>query len=348
MKVLRTAVIGLGRIGWGWHIPEINRHDGFELVSAMDTNLERLAELKEKYGVNGYTDLKEMMDAEKPDLVVVASPTHLHKEHIITAMEYGADVFSDKPVAKNIAEVHEIYEASKRLGRKIMVYQPHRVNAICNTFKKILKEGKIGPLFMLKRANSDYCRRNDWQALKEYGGGMINNYGAHFIDQMRYIVEEDINIKTCMCRTVATLGDADDVVKVVMESESGIMLDLDINQAAGYQIIPWMAFGKYGSIKAYQEYGKGDDYVFHVKYIIPEECPPLEMQTGLAAEQRKYSVDLPLPWHEEIVPIVKENEIDFYEKCYDFFALDEEPFVPFEQTVRLMTLIDECRTIAGV
>jgi len=344
MKILRTAVIGLGRIGWNLHIPKIISNEGFELVAAVDTNMDRINELREKYNVNGYTDVKEMLDAEHPDLVVVASPTHLHKDHAILAMEHGADVFCDKPVAKNIDEVYEMREASERFGRKIMVYQPHRAFAVVNSLKKVIAEGKIGPLFMIKRSNSGYIRRNDWQALKQYGGGMLNNYGAHFIDQLRYIVEEDFSIKTSMCNCVATVGDADDVVKVIMESESGIMLDLDINQAAAYPITGWMVFGKYGTILSEKD---GTDE-FKVKYIIPEECPPIELQTGLAAAERKYSVDPPLPWHEETVKVSPEDEIDFYEKCYEFFAEDKPPFVPFEQTIQLMTLIDECHKISGM
>ncbi len=344
MKIVRTAVIGLGRIGWGFHIPQIVSHEGFKLVAAVDTSSERLDELKEKYNVNGYTDLKKMLDSENPDLVVIASPTHLHKDHAIMAMEHGADVFCDKPVAKTLAEVYEMRDAAERLGRKIMAYQPHRATAQANTLKKIIAENKIGQIFMIKRANSGYSRRNDWQALKEYGGGMLNNYGAHFIDQLRYIVEENLNVAICMCDCVATLGDADDVVKVVMKSESGIMLDLDINQAASYPITEWMVFGKYGTIMLREDVGNE----FKVKYIIPEECPPIEMQVGLAASGRKYSDDPELPWHEETITVTRENEIDFYAKCYEYFALDKESFVPFEQTVQLMKLINECHDIAGV
>lgn len=344
MKILRTAVVGLGRIGWALHVPQILSHDGFELVAAVDTNSERLEEFKNKYGANGYADFEEMLNCENPDLVVIASPTHLHKDQAIAAMEHGADVFCDKPVAKTLDEVYAMGDAAKRFGRKIMVYQPHRAFAVVNTLKKIIAENKIGQIFMIKRANSGYTRRNDWQALKQYGGGMLNNYGAHFIDQLRYIVEEDLSVVSCMCDCVATLGDADDVVKLVMKSKSGIMLDLDINQATAYPVTGWTVFGKYGTILSEMD-GTNE---FKVKYIIPEECPPIEMQEGLAAAGRKYSQDPPLPWHEEIVQVEEENAIDFYEKCYEYFALDKEAFVPFEQTVKLMSLIDECHNIAGV
>ena len=81
MKILKTAVIGLGRIGWGTHIPKIlAKPDRFALTAVVDLSQERLAEAKEKYGVNGYTDIPSMVEAEHPDLVVIASPTHLHQD----------------------------------------------------------------------------------------------------------------------------------------------------------------------------------------------------------------------------------------------------------------------------
>jgi len=340
MKVLRTAVIGLGRIGWNLHIPQIIAHDGFELVAAVDTKSERLNELEEKYSVNGYTDVKEMLDAEHPDLVVVASPTHLHKDHAILAMEHGADVFCDKPVAKNIDEVYEMREASERFGRKIMVYQPHRAFAVVNSLKKVIAEGKIGPLFMIKRSNSGYIRRNDWQALKQYGGGMLNNYGAHFIDQMIYLAREDVESIYCTSHNIATLGDAEDVVKAVLTMKSGVTIDIDINNATAHMIAPWMIFGKYGTIVAEgSSYAQTDSFV--VKYYDPADMPELTLDESLSAEGRRYNNDVPVPWKEEIVPVTPEDAVIFYDKVYEYFALNGKPFVPVEETLRVMELLEE-------
>ena len=58
MKKIRAAVVGLGRIGWGTHIPNIlKKPDCFQLAAVVDLSEERLAEAKEKYGVPGYRDV---------------------------------------------------------------------------------------------------------------------------------------------------------------------------------------------------------------------------------------------------------------------------------------------------
>lgn len=129
MKKIKVAVIGLGRIGWGFHLPQIAGHGGFHLISAADTSEERLLEAKEKYSITGYTDYIEMYEKEKPDLVVIASPTLFHREQAIEAMEHGIDVFLDKPMAMDLKEADDIINTMERTGRKLMVYQPHRVTA---------------------------------------------------------------------------------------------------------------------------------------------------------------------------------------------------------------------------
>jgi hypothetical protein len=43
----------------------------------------------------------------------------------------------------------------------------------------------LGEVFCIRRCYQDYRRRSDWQALLENHGGMLNNYGAHYVDQVR-------------------------------------------------------------------------------------------------------------------------------------------------------------------
>ena len=121
-KVLKTAVVGLGRIGWQFHLPEACAHEGFDVVAVVDPLEERLAEAKAEFGVDGYEQFDEMLSAASPDLVVIASPTHFHAPQAIAAMEAGADVFCNKPLAPDLEKADEIIAAMGRTGRKLMMY----------------------------------------------------------------------------------------------------------------------------------------------------------------------------------------------------------------------------------
>ena len=339
MKVLRTGVAGLGRVGWQVHAPQVDAHEGFAFVAAVDPLEERRQEAVERYGARGYGSYEEMLAQEALDLVVIASPTPYHAEQAIAAFERGCDVFCDKPVAPTLAETDRMIDAMRAHGRKLMVYQPHRARAETVALQAILALGWIGPVYMIKIARTSYMRRNDWQAFRQYGGGMLNNYGAHYIDLLLHLSGSRATHVSCATRAVATLGDAEDVVKAVIETESGTILDLDINMASAHGMRPWQVLGQRGSIVLDEA-----EKAWQVRYYREEALGEGVVHTELAAPQRKYgNIDETIPWEEITVPVAEYEAVDYYAQCYRFYALDEAPYVPVEETREVMRVLEMCR-----
>jgi len=341
VKTLKTAVVGLGRIGWQFHIPSIIGHEQqFSLAAVVDVSQERLAEAQETYCVSGYTDIAEMIRAEKPDLVVIASPTHLHREHACAAMKMGVDVFLDKPMAQDYESAMEIARCARETGRKLMVYQPHRATPVVNQLRRIIESGKLGRLVALQLAAHQYTRRADWQAFRKYGGGMLNNYGAHYIDVLLHLSRDRVKRLFCVKDAVATLGDADDVARVMFQTERGITLDLDINQAAAVAKPTWAVYGQYGAVMSQtDEQGKTR---LCLRWYDPEKLPKLEASEALAAKNRQYSSDVPIPWVTEEIAVDAADAVDFYGKVYEYYAEGKAPYVPIEETLYVMDLIRQC------
>jgi predicted dehydrogenase len=338
MKRLRTAVVGLGRIGWQYHIPSIRRNNGFELIAVVDPLPDRLREAELQFGVRTYSNLEVLFGTADVDLLVVASPTEFHAGHTVHGFEHGCDVFCEKPLACTLTEANVMLEAMERTGRKLMVYQPHRGGSDILALQDLLQRDLIGPVYVLKRAWSGFDRRTDWQAFRKHGGGMLNNYGAHMIDQLLYLSRSPVRRVACALRTVVTQGDADDVVKVVMETSNGILLDLDITMAAAQPLPAWHVFGSRGSA-----FLDEDEGCWRVRFYREEEVNTPAPQQGLAAEQRRYGSGETIPWREQIIALAGFPPIDFYEKAYDFFALGKSSFVPVEETREVMRVIDMCR-----
>lgn len=345
MKVIKTAVVGLGRIGWQFHIPQIVSHkEQFSLVGVVDVAQERLDEAKEKFGVNGYTDVAAMIDAEHPDLVVICSPTHLHPEHACTAMRMGCDVFLDKPMAIDYASAKQIADFAEESGRKLMVYQPHRAKSVDNQIKTIIDSGIIGKPYLISMASWSYNRRSDWQSLVKYGGGMLNNYGAHYIDLLLYFAQEKVTRLHCITNKIISVGDADDMVKAIFETESGTVLNLDISQAAALAGPTFTIMGPYGAVICQSNSGRDP---IRVRWFDPKEVPDVEVSEELAAAGRKYNQDDAFPWHEEEIKPDPAYNVDFYQKAYEFYAEDKAPFVAVHESLAVMELIEKCHESAG-
>ena len=132
---------------------------------------------------------------------------------------------------------------------------------------------------------------------------MLNNYGVHYIDQLMYLTGfEAVTSAHCHLFAAATRGDADDVVKAWLQLESGLLLDLEINEASA--LLPGahsatdrsdhevQIFGRYGTAMLTE-----DGTAFRLRFFNPAEAAPLELFTDLAAPDRDYSPgDHALPW----------------------------------------------------
>ena len=337
-KQLRTAVVGLGRIGWQFHLPQIVSHKEFTLSAVVDPLADRLEEAKSTFGAKGYTDFSDMLKSEKPDLVVVASPTKFHCQQVVKAFEHGCDVFCEKPVVLNLTEMDVIIESQKKHNRKFMVYQPHRGFSDIVCLKYIMSLGLLGRIYMIKRCCTDFNRRSDWQAFLNNGGGMLNNYGSHFIDQLLHLGGEPISDLKCVRRKIACLGDAEDVVKIVMETDGGLILDLDINMASAFEMRPWQVLGDNGSAIL-----DVNSNMWMVKYFVPAELQNVSINTELAAKGRSYSNGETIPWRLKEFKLSDFDPIDYYQKCYEYFAGGQKPFVDIAESRLLIEVIEKCR-----
>jgi predicted dehydrogenase len=335
-------VVGLGRIGFGFHAPAIAQHNGFQLVGVADPLRERRAEAAAKWNVPSFESLERMLDATLPELVVVASPSEFHAEHALAAFAHGAHVLCDKPVARSVAEFDGMLAAAQAVGRRFVAYQPARFVPEVRALKALLGRGLLGPIHLIKRARCNYVRRQDWQALQAHGGGMLNNYGSHCLDELLWLTDaEPVRTVYCEMRRVATAGDAEDVVKAVLVTERGCLLDVEISQASALPGPAWQVCGSFGGA-LWDETARS----WRVRYFRPEEAPPPAVEAGLAAAGRRYQSE-ELPWREETFSADPYPEPDYYEAARRHFVRGDAPPVTHAESRLLLGLIERCRASAS-
>lgn len=339
-KILRTAVVGLGRIAWERHLKDVDAHPGFRLAAVVDPLEERRSEARERFGAPGFESVENLLSdmGEELDLVVLASPTPYHADQALACFAAGCDVFCDKPMASSLAEADRMIAAMQARGRKLMVFQPHRVAPVTRALRAILEQGLLGELFMIRAEWAGYDRRNDWQAFRRHGGGLLNNYGAHMVDMLLYLTRSRMARTSCALRSIATMGDADDVVKITGETESGVILDCCINWASPFGGRSVAVYGDRGAAR----HG-GEIAGWEVKHYLPEEAPAVAVQEGMAAEGRRYGSGAVVPWRTRSYDLPDADAGLFYRKCYEYFAEDKPPFVPIAESREVMRVLDECR-----
>ena len=119
--------------------------DNAELISVLSSDADRAKEFGSKHGVETATaDMSEFLAADGLEAVWVASPTYLHHEQGMAAIDAGRHVLLEKPLAYDAKGAWELVEAAKKAGVKLATgYQGRYVPAHAN-MKRLLDEGAIG------------------------------------------------------------------------------------------------------------------------------------------------------------------------------------------------------------
>ena len=229
-KPKRVAMIGCGWYGKG-ALFRLLQVAPVEVVALCDVDKRMLGEAAEmvaarqvsKKKPRTYGDYREMLKAEGPDIVHVATPDHWHALAMIAAVEAGADVYVEKPVSADVVEGQAMLAAARKGKRVVQVNMqrrstPHLVEAR----HRIIKEGQLGKIAYVEMCcyyhmrargnppdtaapeNLDYemwtgpapmrpynsiVHPRGWRAFMEYGNGIIGDMCVHMLDMVRWMLD---------------------------------------------------------------------------------------------------------------------------------------------------------------
>ncbi len=154
-KKYRACIIGdwkEGQYGHAMH-RAFSRLPQVEVVGLADPHEKARAKFgKESGAARTYADYREMLSAEKPDLVSIGPRFSIrHKEYLLAAAEIGAHGYMEKPVAVDLAEADEMVQAVESKNLKWAVaHQKRMTPLIAHTRKMVFEEGLIGEILELR------------------------------------------------------------------------------------------------------------------------------------------------------------------------------------------------------
>ncbi|MCK5804143.1 MAG: Gfo/Idh/MocA family oxidoreductase [Lentisphaeria bacterium] len=342
MKSLRVGVIGQGRSGRNIHTEFLKNVPGkFTIVCVADVLKDRGERAEKEYGCESYTDYREMLKRDDLDLIVNATPSHLHPPVTKEILEAGFNVLCEKPLARRAADVDELIEVAKKAGKLFAIYQQSRFAPYYQQVCKVIESGVLGRIVMAKVAFNGFARRYDWQTLQGFNGGNLLNTGPHPMDQVLGIIGRDIMPKVwCQMERVNTYGDAEDFCKIILSHEGRTTIDLEVVSNAAYPSAIYELYGTYGSLKGTM--GRID-----WKYYIPEEAPEIKLDSE-PLPGPSYCSDK-LVWHERgwNVPSSQKDLFNsmgakFYSNLYNAITKGEDLVIPPEQVRQQVAVIEEC------
>jgi predicted dehydrogenase len=230
MKI-RAGIIGLGKMGLS-HAAIVNPHPDVELTGVCDTSSIVLDAFRKFSRINVYDDYKKMIDTEKPDCVIIASPTKFHYEMVSYAVGKGIHTFCEKPFSLTVSEGEELVTLARE---KNVINQVGFHNHFIGTFrelKRLLGESVLGELvhFTGEAYGPVVVREKGetWRSDPREGGGCLFDYASHVINLIQEIIGVPVKASGSQLKKIYSKK-VEDAVYSVLTLEEGLTGLLSVN-----------------------------------------------------------------------------------------------------------------------
>ena len=180
---IRVGIAGLGRSGWNIHAKLIEPlGDHYQIVAVADADEARQQEASERFGCQTYDDYDSLLADDNVELIVMALPNFLHAGLSLQALDAGKHVVCEKPMATSLADADRMVKAASQSDCVLAPFHNRRYNPDFQKIQEIIASGVLGRIVLINITESKFSRRWDWQTLKRFGGGTLNNNAAHHLD----------------------------------------------------------------------------------------------------------------------------------------------------------------------
>lgn len=198
---MKYALIGCGRIAVNHMKAALNNK--LEIVAICDVLPEKMEAILEKYdlqndtSIKRYTDYKEMIEKEKPELASIATESGNHAEIALHCIDKGVNLIIEKPMAMSIEDADKIIALSEEKGVKVSACHQNRFNVAIQELRKAIEAGRFGKLshgsiHVRWNRNHGYYDQAPWRGTWAQDGGALMNQCIHGIDLLRWMMGDEI------------------------------------------------------------------------------------------------------------------------------------------------------------
>ena len=235
MQPLRIGVAGCGLIGRR-HVDVVRSNPGCLLAGIADPD-PAVGDLAGSIGVMHYRSVPELIAAERPDAMVVATPTQRHLADALACAEAGIHTLIEKPLADSHEASWAIVKAARKAGIVALVGHHRRYYPAVREARRLLAEGGIGRLVGVSviwaALKSDDYFVPDWR--RAPGAGPLMNNLVHEVDLLRFICGEITEVTTRASNAMRGFA-VEDSAAVVLGLANGALATALITDAA---VSPW-------------------------------------------------------------------------------------------------------------
>jgi predicted dehydrogenase len=236
MRKVKTAIIGCGKVS-DLHAGALTKTPESEFVAVYSRNREKAKRYGEKYGVQGFSDIEEMIVTAGVEAVTICTPHPAHRTAAVIAAEAGAHVLVEKPLAANLQDCDDMLAAASKAKVKIGTVYQRRFYAPVQRVRQAIDAGKIGrpalgTVLMLGWRDRNYYESDPWRGRwQAEGGGVLVNQAPHQLDLLQWFMGPIVELFGAWSNINHPYIEVEDTAVAIVRFQSGALGNIVVSNS---------------------------------------------------------------------------------------------------------------------
>lgn len=224
---LRFGIVGCGSIG-PTHAGAIAQIGDAEVIAVADVLSDRAQAIARKFGIaRVYHSDEELIADPDVDVVCICTPSGMHAEGAVRALQAGKHVIVEKPMEISREAADRMIRAERESGRVLSIISQHRFDLASRIVKQAIDDDKLGRIILVEGTvkwwrTQQYYDSGDWRGTWRWdGGGALMNQGVHTMDVLQWLAGD---VKRVYAQTRTGAHDrieVEDIAVATLEFENG-------------------------------------------------------------------------------------------------------------------------------
>jgi len=293
---------------------------------------------KKEFNCRTYTNIEDLINDPEVEVVDIATRSCDHYKHAKMALLAGKSVLVEKPFCETYEEAKELVRlGSQPAGPKVYVRHNRRFEEGFIKVNEIIDSGILGQVYEIRLARNGYQRRNDWQTIKEFGGGQLLNWGPHIVDHSLRFCGGKYESMFADIKRVAAVGDAEDHIKIIFKGVNGRVVDMEISGGVACSVPEYIIYGSKGSLVS-------EGNTLKLKYRDPSvELKEIKADSSTPGSG-SYGNDEVLTWKEETVELSPYDKTDvIWDYFYEAYKNNKPYPITSEQAMSVVKVLEDAK-----
>lgn len=232
-REITVAILGTGAIAQIVHLPTLTQMKGVTIAALCDPELGKAQSLANRFGIStAYAEDEELLADDRIESVVISTPSHLHEQHAIAALQAGKHVLMEKPLSLTARGAERVIKAAQKADRVLMVALNNRYRPDVLALRPFAAGGELGDVFYLRVGllnRKVRIIRPTWRHKKETaGGGALMDLGLQSLDLALWLLDyPPVQRLTCHLHPGERM-EVEDSAAMTVKCDTGPVISLQV------------------------------------------------------------------------------------------------------------------------